>query len=195
MTNEEREEIRTLRRKEGMAITAIAKKFSITPQAVTKALLPDNYKIHDLVECECCGQMFDAKSNGAYHLTCSISCSKQMDSYYKRIAMGLECEHPRNWTKSENDKSWSHETIGHVSRVWDDFLEMFIFIEEPESQKRIKEIVNAADKAKKTYGVYVREDEYKRAAEAGCSVDKLVDREFQEYIHTAHRENYNVGIM
>lgn len=184
------EKIRDMRRNKGMSIISIRTEMGMTNDAVVHALLPDNYKKHDLVECECCGKLFDPHPKNHYSLSCSKECAKQIDAYYKRLKTNPNAIHPREWTTEEN---WSHEDITCVNRNghYDPFLDMVIY-DEPESQKRIKREVKAADEERISYGKYIRNDEQRRANKAGVELTIFIKKEFYDWCDSCRREKFEV---
>lgn len=184
MNNETRIKIHNLRNIEGKTIKEISTMLNLNPSTVTAALLPLDYKPHDTICCEYCGQIFDPYAKKVHGVTCSKKCASSMNEIYRAIAMGLTTKKDAIETYTRLHEVKTEERRGMHYDAW---LDTFI-CDEPASQKHIKAAVNESIKANKSYGNYERCLEESKAKETGKTIDEYINDSFEEWCRTSHRD-------
>lgn len=171
-----------MHREQRMTVLEIAKELKMPKNRVARGLYPDGYEKGDLVRCEYCGEFFDPHNRGSYATTCSVSCGKKFGWLLKTNLDLPKFEGLMKMTATKEEVPESAET--KTERVWDDYLEDYIevpIVKYVVPNKKLCETVNKARDARKTYGVYIADEDHKKANEKYFSMG-LFDDSFQQYI-------------
>lgn len=167
-----------------MSVAQIAKELKMPMDKVAKGLYPDGYQKGDLIRCEYCGEFFNPNKNGRYAMTCSVSCGKKITWLLKTT---LELPNFDGIMKAEPVKDTTTEEL--TERVWDEYLEEYVdvpIIKRDSPNKKLCETVNKAREARKSYGIYIADEDHKKANEKFFSMG-VFDDSFQQYIDSVAR--------
>lgn len=171
-----------MHREQRMSVAQIAKELKISPYKVAKGLFPDGYEKGDLVRCEYCGKFFNPNNDSRITTTCSVSCGKKFSLLLKT---NLELPKFEGLTKTASANFSTTEEPEHkTERVWDEYLEEYVdvtIMKHTDPNKKLCDTVNKAREAHKSYGVYVADEDHRKANEKYFAFG-LFDDSFQRYI-------------
>lgn len=176
-----------MHREKRMSVAQISKELKMSKFKVARSLFPDGYEKGDLVRCEYCGEFFNPKNGESYVTTCSPSCGRRFSVLLKTNLDLPKFEGLMKMVKSATEVPDSDET--KTEKVWDDYLGEYIdvpIVKYVVPNKKLCETVNKARDARKSYGIYIADEDHKKANEKYFAFG-LFDDSFQQYIDAIGR--------
>lgn len=182
-TQEQITEIRHLREDLGISIDSIANIYKCCKQTLILYALLEKPTSGGLVQCPCCGTMYDAVNRKGISLYCSKKCGTTMGRYYRAISKG---EHPIHPSKTNGNYCKSNDDRTELC-YYDEYLDMFIY-KKSKSFQRLIDTANDAYKAGKSYGNYIADETARIAKKKGMTYAWYIEDQHKEFCDTHHRE-------